>query len=203
MTRIHQVTRRLGYILAGLSLALATSALAKKPAPPKMDPMMQKMLKNGTPNAAHKKLQPLVGKWNYSARFWMAPGSKPDQMSGTSTNKWALGGRYVMQNVGGAWHGQAFEGIGYTGYDNVKGKYVSIWLDNMSTTIMQGEGKYNGTKKTVTQSGHFSCPMTEKQRWFRSEWKMVNKNRHVYTSYSKTPAGKIFKSMEIVYTRAG
>jgi hypothetical protein len=32
--------------------------------------------------------------------------------------------------------GMPFEGLGYTGYDNVKKQYFGTWIDSMSTGIM-------------------------------------------------------------------
>ena len=99
--------------------------------------------------------------------------------------------------------GQPFEGLGLTGYDNVKGEYQSIWLDNMMTGMMYGTGSFDAAKKTVKVSGNFSCPMTgDKNRWYRYEWKVIDNDHHSYISYSKSPNGKEFKEMEISFTRA-
>ena len=67
---------------------------------------------------------------------WMAPGADPMVMDGTSENRWVMGGRYLEQRFNGNFMGMPFEGIGYTGYDNVKKQYWGTWMDNMSTGMM-------------------------------------------------------------------
>ena len=47
-----------------------------------------------------------------------------------------LGGRYLEQRYEGTMMGQPFSGIGVTGFDNYKKKFVSTWVDSMGTAIM-------------------------------------------------------------------
>ena len=41
--------------------------------------------------------------------------------------------------------GMSFEGMGVTGYDNLKGKYDTIWMDNMASGMMHGTGSFDET----------------------------------------------------------
>lgn len=116
--------------------------------------------------------------------------------------EWILGGRFLKQKYKGEWAGEKFEGLGFIGYDKMKKRYVTLWMDNMATGIFQSTGRYDAATQTIKESGHFSCPMTgEKDKWFRAEWKLIDKNKNSYTWFMKDPNGKEFKSMEIVYTR--
>ncbi len=165
--------------------------------------MMAQAKKYGTPGKNHEVLKPFVGKWTYTARSWMKPGDKTQESEGTSQNNLVLGGRFLKQEVRGQWNGKPFRGVGYTGYDNVRGEYQSIWMDNMMTGIMRIVGTYDEGSKTIKQSGSFSCPMTgQRDMWFRSEWKASSDSRNTYTAYGKDEKGKEFKSMEITYKRA-
>lgn len=156
-----------------------------------------------TPGEQHRALDPLVGKWKAKVSSWMQPGAKPEVSEGTSENAWALNGRHVQQKYNGTWTGQPFEGVGYTGFDLVRGEYQSVWLDSMGTSMMMVAGTYDAATKTIRQSGTMSCAMTgEKAMWYRSELKIHGPNKHTYTSYTKGPDGKEFKGMEIVYIRA-
>ena len=105
--------------------------------------MKEKMMKLTSPTEAHKVFEPLAGKWNYIAKMWMTPEAKADEMTGTAESTVIYGGRFLKQEFKGTWMGQPFEGLGYTGYDVIKGEYVSIWLDNMATGIMVATGQYN------------------------------------------------------------
>src|SRR6266446_8336523 len=112
-------------------LFLQTGAMAdqKKPEKGMMD---EQMMKLGQPGEAHKRLEPLVGKWEYTVTWWMNPGKEPQVMKGTNENTLVMGGRFLQQQA----HGETkenqptFEGMGLTGYDNIKKSYTSMWVDN-------------------------------------------------------------------------
>ncbi len=170
---------------------------------PPMDPVLAaKMQVLMTPNEAHKVLEAFAGKWAYTGKFWMSPEAPAQEMTGVTENAMDMGGRFLKQTITGPWMGQIFHGLGYTGYDNVKQEYVSVWLDDMGTGIMMVSGQYDAATKTLTQSGANSCPLTgEKARPGRSTWAVNDTDRNTYTSYTLGPDGKEFKSMEIVYAR--
>ena len=195
------------FIAAVLMLMLGSAAYAADEAPaakPGMDPvLMEKMKALMAPTEAHKSLEPYAGKWNYTGKFWMAPDAQPQEMTGTAENTMIFGGRFLKQEIEGPWMGEKFNGIGYTGYDNIKGQYETVWIDSMGTGIMTSSGQYDAAKKSLNQSGANSCSLTgEKDRKGRSEWALTDNDHATYTSYLFGPDGKEFKSMELTYTRA-
>lgn len=186
------------FSVGGFALAADKPAMA-----PEQQAAMQKAQMLGTPGPNHGALGPLTGNWTATARGWMKPGDKPMESQGMAVHSWVLGGRFLKQEYRGNWNGQPFEGLGYTGYDNVRNEYQSTWMDNMMTGIIKVTGTFDPASKTLKQSGTFGCPMTgEKDMWQRSEWKINDNDTNTYTGYSKGPDGKEFKSMEIVYKRA-
>lgn len=201
-------------ILVLCSLVLAAPAFAahkkSKPAPapsPAATPgapsdQMQKAMQLGQPSENHKALAPLVGDFDYTATMWMTPGAQPMVSSGTSTQTLVFGGRFLRQDVtGNMGPGAPFEGVGYLGYDNIRGEYQSVWMGNMTTGMMIGTGTRDANG-VFQQSGTVSCPMTgEKNHAFRTELRVDSPDKMVYTSYDKDASGREFKSMEIVYTR--
>ena len=193
-----------------LSLAIALLLVApgafaqhdhgKKEAPPAMDPaMMEAMMKAGTPGDAHKKLDAFTGSWTAKITSWMAPGAQPMTMEGTSEAKWTMGGRYLEDRFSGNYMGMPFEGLGFTGYDNVKKQYWSTWMDNMSTSMMTSSG--NGDGKSWSYVGTMSDPMTGKDARVESKITVTDDDHHTIEMWGPGPDGKMFKSMEIVYTR--
>src|SRR6185436_20447428 len=127
------------FALATLLFVCLTVAAQDKPADkkPPMDPaMMEAMMKAAMPGPAHKVLDSMVGTWDTNVTSWMMPGADPISGTGWSENKWVLGGRFVEQRFKGDFMGMPFEGIGYTGYDNVKKHYFGSWMDNMGTGMM-------------------------------------------------------------------
>src|ERR1043165_7932011 len=129
----------------GFARALGTSALfADEPKKSEADmqkAMMEAWMKASTPGDAHKKLDNMVGTWDVTVKSWMAPGEPPMESTGTAMNQWVLGGRWMEEKFTGSFMGMPFQGIGYTGYDNIKKQYVGTWMDNMTTAMMGSRGK--------------------------------------------------------------
>jgi hypothetical protein len=98
--------------------------------------------------------------------------------------------------------GKGFTGIGMTGYDNAKKRYVGTWMDSMSTSIAYLEGTMDAAGKTMTMTMEMTDPMTGKKVKQRTVTRIESPDRHVFETYERAPNGKEFKSMEIVYTRA-
>ncbi|MCB0272818.1 MAG: DUF1579 domain-containing protein [Bdellovibrionales bacterium] len=166
---------------------------------------MEEAMKLGAPSDAHKKLDAFVGNWTYTGKFWMDPSQKkPEVMTGTNENEWILGGRFLQAKATGEATNEwpAFEGMGLTGYDNVKQEYTSTWVDNMSTSTMSAAASFDDKAKTLTEEGSYFCPMTKSERHYRAMWKVTGKDSYKYISYMKDENGKEYKAMEIDYKRA-
>ena len=171
---------------------------AKKP---QMDPkMMEAMMAAGTPGAAHKVLDGMVGTWNTKMTFWFAPGADPMGGEGISESKWVMGGRYIEQRFTGTMMGMPFEGLGYTGYDNVKKQYWGTWMDNMSTGMMMSTGSM-GADGTMTFHATYPDPMTGKDVKYEEKIKVVDADHTIFEMWAPGPDGKMYKQMEIHYTR--
>jgi hypothetical protein len=193
-------------LVIGMAFVVGTAAYALaadtgKP-PSELDAVMMQVQKYGTPGESHKRLEPFVGKWTFRMRYWMKPGDTPQELHGMSENAWVFGGRFLKRDFKSALDNQPVDAVGYTGYDNIRGEYQTVWLGTMGTGIMQVAGTYVAAANAITESGHFSCPITgEKARWMRSEWKILDNDHHTFSSYAKGPDGKEYKSVEEVYTR--
>ena len=189
---------------AGYVLAQPPKANQPATAAPSNEAAMAAMQKLGSPSEGHKALEPLVGTWTYTAQWWMAPDAPPEAMTGRSVNSLVFGGRFLKQEIQGEAQGQPpFEGLGFTGYDNIRKEYQTVWFDNMATGMMVGNGQFDAATNTLTDQGEFSCPMTgETHRMFRSVVKTVDPTHYVYESYMRTSEGREYKAMEILYTRA-
>jgi hypothetical protein len=170
--------------------------------PPPMDPaMMEAMTNAGKPGDAQKKLDVLIGTWDTKIDMWMAPGGEPTKSSGTSENKWIMGGRYMEQRYHGQFFGEPFEGVGYTGYDNVKKQYWGTWMDSMSTAMMMSTGSLSADGKTWTFKATMADPMTGKDSTSDEKITVVDADHHVMEMWGAGPDGKNFKMMEITYSR--
>lgn len=185
-------------------LLLSASMVAQQEHP-KMSAEEKKMMeayqRAGTPGEAHRALEPMVGTWDTVVKFWPAAGAPPQESRGVSETRWILGNRYLEQRFTGTAMGQPFEGIGYTGYDNIKKRYFGTWMDSMSTGIMSTTGSADKDGKTWTFKGTMDDPVTGKSLPIREKVVVHSRDQHVFEMWSPGRDGKVYKSMEIVYTR--
>jgi Protein of unknown function (DUF1579) len=165
-----------------------------------MQAMMEIYMKLGTPGPQHKVLAGMTGSWSTKTSSCMEPGKPAMESTGTSEQKMILGGRFLQQEFTGEMMGSPFHGIGITGYDNHKKKYVSTWMDSMGTGILYFEGTAGADGKTITQEGRFDDPIKGPMNW-RSMTRLVDDNTHVFEMFGTDKSGKEEKMMEITYTR--
>ena len=165
--------------------------------------MMDATAKYGTPGEHHKLLDPGIGKWNLTATLWTEPGAEPQISTGTSECKWILGERYVQENITGEVGGSPFHGLGFTGYDIVKQKYFSFWIDDISTSYLTSEGTVDSTGRVFTMSGSYDDPMSgKKNRKFKGVTRVIDDNNRLYEMYEYDASGNEWESLEIKYIRA-
>ncbi len=194
-------------ILAATVLVAFTATLAaaaddpKAKAAAKEKAEMEAMMKAGTPGDAHKKLGAMVGTFNTSVKMWMKAGAPPTESAGVSESTWALDGRFVEEHATGSFMGMPFHGIGYTGYDNIKKKYVGTWMDNLSTSVAMSSGTADADGKSYTFTSTMDDPMTGKAVTVKEKVMVVDDDHHVFEMWSPGPDGKMFKMMEITYSR--
>ena len=183
------------------AIALADDQASSGKPDPKLEELMKKAEQACTPGTAHKALDPLVGEWNAEVKMWMDPEAPPTISKGTAKSTWALQGRYVQQEFTGEFMGKPFRGIGFTGYDNVREKYRSVWMDDMSTSMVTSEGDAEGAGKVIQFAGSYACAMTgEKNKQITQVYRVVSRDKHVFEMHDPTRGDKS-KTMEITYTR--
>ncbi len=189
-------------LFAFLFCAIAASPAAGEEMDAKMKEMMAQWQAYATPNANHKVLDALVGKWTHSGKWWMDPNGPPETFAGTSEIQWIMGGRFLQHTV----HGPGdkghppFEGLGFTGYDNGSEKYQTFWIDNMGTGMMRGEGTYDASKKELNERGRYSNHVVGSSD-YRGVIRFIDDAHYKYEFYAKDPNGNEFLSMTIDYTR--
>jgi len=193
--------------IVGLALALAPRVVgagetpAASAPPPDEKAMMEKWAKFATPGPGHQALQPLVGTWSAKITTWMAPGTAPAISEGVSENRWILGGRYLEQKYEGKVMGQTVSGLGYTAYDNFRKQYLGAWMDTMGTSILTMSGSADPSGKIVSMDGKMDDLFTGKPATIQSKLRIVDEDHNAWEMWAPAPDGKVFKTMEIEYTR--
>jgi hypothetical protein len=200
--RVRQFSHSIGAVVVATWLVAAVvGAQQDAKMTPEQQKVMETWMKYATPGPNHKLLEPVVGSWNVATTWWEAPGAPPSTWKGSSENVWVLGGRFVQQTITAEMMGQPFSGIGYTGYDNFKEKFIFAWMDSMGTMVMISTGSADATGKVMTFTAEIDDVLTGKKAAVREVVRVIDNNKHVFEMYGPDKSGKEFKTMEIVYTR--
>jgi len=94
-----------------------------------------------------------------------------------------------------------FEWMGWLGYDNQKKQYVSAWVDNFGTGIVNLTGQYDDAKKTLTYSGEVDDPAHGGKQTVKWIITLESKNKFTTKMIEGVGNGKEKVVMEITATR--
>jgi hypothetical protein len=202
--------RRVGYacltagvvVLSALLTGVAAADHHKEKGGKQEDPqaMMAAYEKAGAPAEEHKQVLKMVGKWNLAFKSWMDPKAPPMESTGTAEGKALLGDRFVQTTVTSTMMGKPFTGVGISGYDKGKKKFVGTWMDSMGTGIYQMEGTADAAGKLTMQMSGIDA-VTGKPTRMRIVGRWEGDDKLVEEFHEKK-GGKEVKMMEITYTRA-
>jgi uncharacterized protein DUF1579 len=185
---LNTVSRAIAGVCLGLGLYfVAGAALAQE-----MPPLPK-------PGPEHEVLKLDVGTWDAVVEM-MEPGKPPVLSKGVETVSVMTGGLWTTTDFKSTLMNVPFQGQGQNGFDPNKKKYVSTWVDSMSTGITLGEYTYDA--KTKTMKGWMEGPdMTGKIMKMNqtTEWK--DADTRVFTISVPGPDGKDIPSMRITYKR--
>ena len=181
--------------LVALPVSLAGAAAQEKPqaAPQAMPPAPK-------PGPEHAVLKDDEGVWDATVEFFMAPGAPPMVSNGVETNTIGCGGLCLITDFKGEAMGQPFHGHGTAGFDPMKKKYVSTWIDSMSPSIALGESTYDPAKKALTGwvEGADMTGTVVKSKAV-TEWPAAG--TRIFSMYMTGPDGKEVLGMRITYKR--
>jgi hypothetical protein len=158
--------------------AAGAGAVAQDLAPPK-------------PGPEHERLKKLVGTWDATV-----------DMMGTKSKakaeyRMGPGDLWLLEHFIGDFGGMKFEGMGATGYDPAKKKYVSVWIDSMSPTPMLSEGTLKGDRMVM----HSKMNQQGKMVNVTTSSVMKNDNTIFFTMTTRGADGKEMPMMTITYKR--
>ncbi len=118
------------------------------------------------------------------------------------TRQMILGGNFLQESYRGEFFGQTFTGLGVTGFDATKKKFVSNWCDSMSTSMTNMQGAYDPAKKTLITHGDDLTPGGKKMK-ARDVLRIISADEQVLEMY-RQPEGvpAEYKIMEVTYKRS-
>jgi len=174
--------------------------VAEKKSPSgEMSEIEKAMMAAGTPGEAHQFLKEQVGSWEVKLRAHAGPDAEPMTGRGQARKEMILGDRFLHTTYKGEFMGESFIGMGYDGYDNLKKKYVGVWLDNMGTAIYYTAGELDESGKILTSYGEAVDPLSGKTKKTKSELIIRSLSMHSYFSYEMNDEGEWVKTMEVIF----
>ena len=192
-------------VALAIAAVLVSGAALAADAPqmsPEQKAMMDKMMKAATPGAQHAMLAKMAGEWSCTVKYQMDPAQPWQESQSTATITPLMDGRYIQETDSGQMNGMPFTGMGLDGFDNVSGKFVSTWIDNMGTGIMTSVGTPDASGKVITWIGTMNDPVTGKPTKERSVTTVIDDNHHTFEMFGTPPGGKKeVKMMSIDYVR--
>jgi hypothetical protein len=169
---------------------------------PEEKEMMEIMMKYGTPGEGHKVLEPLIGEWDVTSKWWPGPGAPAEESEGSTKVEWILDGRYMMETYSGMMGEIPFTGIGIMGYDNYAEEYNSLWIDSYSTMFFLQTGTASEDGTLLTFEGTYDDMYTgQDDKESRIVIKLLDEDMRMMEMYDFTEAGEEYMSMELTYTR--
>lgn len=181
-------------IAMGLLCALALAALVAGPAA-----AQGQMPRAPKPGPEHAVLKGHEGVWDATMESWEKPGAPPMVSKGVETNT-LMGGMWLVTDFKGEFMATPFLGHGVMGYDPGKKKYVSTWVDSLSTGLSLGDGTYDAASRTMTQ--WLEGPdMSGRMMRMRATSETKDADTRVFTMYAPGPNGKEFPGMRVTYMR--
>jgi hypothetical protein len=195
------MTATLAVVIA-VTLASSSTAAATAPAPSaEQQAAMQAWERAAAVGPQHRQLQWFKGRWKERIQMWMQPGQPPRIEQGVAEVRPVLGGRFMEMRHRGQFMGKPMRGLGYSGYDNVSGRYSNIWMDDGSTAIFVSHGDYDAASKTWTYQGQMQDSAQPGALIPVREVVRITGPRSYVFEWHETRDGHERKAMQIDYTR--
>jgi hypothetical protein len=142
----------------------------------------------------HQLLKRMEGAWTASIK------SDAGASTGTMVCKLACNGLWLTTEFTSDFGGQSYQGRGLDGYDPAKKKYVSVWVDSMSTRPLLFEGEMDATGKVLTMIGEGPGFDGQPTR-FKSVTRHVDGDHLAFGMFVVAPDGSETQVMSIDYVR--
>lgn len=185
--------------VVGLLASLGGAAVQQKPMSEQQ--MQEQMMKYAMPVAEHAYLKKYVGSWDVEVKSWGQTGAAPTTEKATMKGEVILGGRFVKCGFDGTMMGQPFSGLQIMGYDLYQKKYVTFWIDSMSTNFFLTSGMLDAAGKVLTETGMWPNAMTGMTGKVKIVTTWLADGKYRYEMFMVGADGKEAKWMEINYTR--
>lgn len=189
-------------VATALSLAGPASAQQAGKSPSTKAAAAARAMDNATtPGDYQKRLEPMVGSFDVRVLIWVDPLKPPIETTASAVSTWVLGNRFVQTMLVGGPSADAFNAIGYIGYDNAAKQYQAAWMDDGSTAVTLYSGGFGADGKSATMKSSIVNSSTGKPTPLELRMSLGASGGHVTQLWGQGFGTKMFKMMELQYTR--
>lgn len=149
-----------------------------------------------SPGPHHRHLEAMLGVFTGEFTLWTGPDAPPMVSHGTVRRTWTLDGRFLRESVVAESDHGTFRGIGFIGYNNLDGRYQTVWMDNMSTAIHTESGTYHHDTKILHTRGSQRDPVTGKVTTTWAKLNMSDPDRHTAKGWAVGTDGRVYTAFE-------
>lgn len=197
-----------GFVIGAAATAMVVVAGAWTPqdepdAAAMMKAYEEAMAKYATPGPQHEILMKREGTWDAAMKHWMMADGQPMENTGQAFARPLMDGRYLLHEFKSSMpDGSDFFGAMVMGYDLIGKRYESFWIDTGGTGFSHFIGKGGGSDNEIVMKGTMPDPLMGKHVDVKIVERIISDDEYVMEMYQPGMDGKLFKSMEITYTRA-
>ena len=154
------------------------------------------------PGPEHRHLDALVGDFRATIQIWPSSKDAPQTSSGTSSNSWIAGGRFLSCALSGEIGGRQWERRSILGYDRARESFVETRVDS-STTEMPGiaVGREIADKNEIVFTRTIEDTVVGKSVSLREVLTIESWNAHRLELWLDPAGGEAYKALEISYSR--
>lgn len=154
------------------------------------------------PDEHHKQIARKAGDWDTTVKvYMMGPDAEPVSVAGKSSCRMINGNRVLLERVTSeGMPGHKFEGLGLTGYDRLKKKYVTVWTDCHGTTIALSHGEPDASGNKITFHDEHDDPRGNGVIKSSAILELGDTEHHL-TMFHEDEDGKDVKVMEVIYNK--
>jgi hypothetical protein len=193
-------------VLAAAAVLLL-SACAGAQAQPSPQAGLPAATRLAMPGPEHAWLEPLAGEWKVEMLVFPGPGAQPIVSRDLkATRTWALGGRYLHEELRGTFAGSPSARDAVLGYNRLDGRFELVTTDTFEPgqMIYLGRGDETAQRFSLygesTEAGMGAEP-TGRHRELRFEVDIRDANSNVQRIFAKYPGGEEFLFVEQRFTR--
>ena len=153
-------------------------------------------------SVSHKKLfLKLIGNWHGTVRTWFEPEKLTDEAKISGSFSSLVSGKFLRHSYESTIQGKTRKGEETVVQNEVTKNYEVSWFDSfhMNYAILFSTGK--ATQDGFSVFSQYDIAKGVPPWGWRTEYRLIDDNSLIITSYNVTPEGQESKAIEVIYHR--